>query len=137
MNRLGAVQVQAEVSNMVCILQAPYPGSLFTLYLPKPLFDDAENIIADTVIKKSMSNITRSLIKTTCTRSLKYTFSLSKLKGIELKNFINLYNSEYIKLQNWKGEEWKVKLVTNPVEYVISDRHGTTEVNLVFEGIKI
>jgi hypothetical protein len=59
------------------------------------------------------------------------------LKGLELKTFINLYNSDYIKLQNWKGEEWKVKLVTNPVEFVISDRHGTTEVNLVFEGVRV
>ena len=119
------------------VLQTPYSDTLSTIYLPKPLFDDSEGIITDLLLKKSMSNRTRTLIKRTKNKGLNYTLSLDRAKGILLKSFIDSYKSDYIKLQNWKGEEWKVRLVTNPIEYVISDRHGTTEVNLVFEGIRV
>lgn len=92
------------------------------------------------VIKKAMDNTTYSFVKRTKNRRLKYTFQLNERKGDELRAFTTTYSADDIKLQNWKGEIWRVKLITNPIEYSAAGRWGPVgdriEVNLEFEGTR-
>jgi hypothetical protein len=63
------------------------------------------------------------------------------MKGLELEEFFKYYNSSDIKLTNWKGEVWKVKLMSNPLDFVQTERYyptgARTDINLEFEGVKL
>jgi hypothetical protein len=112
------------------------------ILLPSPQFDDTLNNSGSLVLKRSMNGLTYSYIKSTDLQKIHYTFRLGLPKSKELRNFIINNSSKLIKMTNWKGEIWMVKVVINPVkldpkmrwENCDSERIDTT---LDFEGVKI
>jgi hypothetical protein len=120
------------------LLQAPFELIQTTVVLPNPLLDDNENIVSDLVLRRSMDNTAYTYVKTSNNKRLRYTFVLSRMKALELEGFFNSYNGADIKMINWKGEIWKVKLITNPIDFVQTRRNepggDRTDVNLEFEG---
>jgi len=131
--------VGTTVENYV-LLFAPYPQVAAAIVLPRPLLQDKENSAATAQIRRAMDGTRYSYVKNPRSRVLSYTFEMTRQKSLELENFIDNYNGEHIKLQNWKGEIWDVQLLTNPVDYTQNRRSapvGQTGVNLQFEGVKL
>ena len=128
-------------SDPYTILQAPYTKIQTSVAVPNPLLDDTENLVSDVIVRRSMNGTTRTLIKTSNSRRLKYTFTLSRYKALELQAFFKAYSGAEIRLLNWKGEIWKVRVITNPIDFVQTRRYDATgartDVNLEFEGIQI
>lgn len=123
------------------VLQAPFEFIQTTIVLPNPLLDDTKNLVSNLTLRRAMNGKAFTYVKSNKNRLLKYTFTLDRLKGLELENFIDVYNGEDIKIQNWKGEIWKVKIVNNPIDFVQTRRYAPggdrTDVNLEFEGVQI
>jgi hypothetical protein len=118
-------------------LSAPYPGILQTVVLPAPLWGDTENIASEMRLMRSMNGVTRTYVKTNRNRRLTYTFRLlEREKAIELLNFLKSYDSDKMRIINWKGEVWSVNLLTNPSDFVQTRRYGT-DISLEFEGVKL
>jgi hypothetical protein len=116
------------------ILQAPFDSRQVSVVLPNPLWGDTENITSEMSLRRSMNGRKVTHVKTNKNRRVNYTFRLlDKPKALELLEFCRYYNSDLIRLQNWKGEIWKVNLLTNPIDFVQTRRYGT-DVALEFEG---
>jgi hypothetical protein len=128
-------------SKTYILLQAPFEFIQTSIVLPNPLLDDTENLLSNLTLRRSMNGDTYTYVKSSNNRKLKYTFSLDRYKAIELEEFFRAYNAASIKMMNWKGEIWNVKLLTNPIDFVQVRRAepggDRTDVNLEFEGVKI
>lgn len=122
-------------------IQAPWGAITKTIVLPSPLFQDSENLVDDLTIDWAEDGTLYTYVRTQLNRRLNYTFQLTRQKALEFQDFIDSFNSDSWKLTNWKGEVWKVKLVTNPVEFVPSRRGSpcgpTTDVSITLEGEKL
>jgi hypothetical protein len=123
------------------MLQAPFNLIQTTVVLPNPLLNDNEGLVSNIMLRRSMDNTPYTYIKRSNSRVLKYTFTLNRLKALELEAFFDAYSGADIKMLNWKGELWKVKLITNPIDFVQTRRAepggDQTDVNLEFEGVKL
>ncbi len=121
------------------LLQAPFELIQTSVVLPNPLLDDNESLISNLTLRRSMDNTPRTYVQTSKNKRLRYTFILNRLKALELEAFFNSYNGADIKMLNWKGQIWKVKLITNPIDYVQTRRAepggDRTDVNVEFEGV--
>ena len=128
-------------SKKYVLFQAPFELIQTSVILPNPLLDDNEGLISSLITRRSMDNILRTYVQTTKNRRLRYTFVLNRLKALELEAFFDAYNGTSIKMLNWKGEIWRVKLITNPIDFVQTRRAepggDRTDVNLEFEGVKL
>ena len=120
------------------LLQAPFEFIQTSVILPNPLLDDNESLVSNLTLRRSMDNTPRTYVQTSSSRRLRYTFTLNRLKALELEAFFNSYNGANIKMLNWKGEIWNVKLITNPIDFVQTRRAepggDRTDVNVEFEG---
>lgn len=125
-------------SKRYLLLQAPFELIQTSVILPNPLLDDGENLISNLTVRRSMDGTARAYVQTSKNRRLKYTFTLARMKALEAEAFFDAYNGATIKMLNWKGEIWKVKLITNPLDFVQTKYYGLdgdrTDVNLEFEG---
>lgn len=121
------------------LLQAPFELIQTSVILPNPLLDDNESLVSNLVLRRSMNNTPRTYVQTSDSRRLRYTFTLNRLKALELEAFFDSYSGADIKMLNWKGEIWRVKLITNPIDYVQTRRAepggDRTDVNVEFEGV--
>lgn len=121
------------------LLQAPFNLIQTSVILPNPLLDDNESLVSNLMLRRSMTNVPYTYVQTSKNRRLRYTFILNRMKALELEAFFDSYNGADIKMLNWKGEIWKVKLITNPVDFVQTRRAEPggdgTDVNLEFEGV--
>lgn len=126
-------------SKTFVILQAPFDLIQTSVVLPNPLLDDNESLVSNLTLRRSMDNSIRTYVKTNNSRRIRYTFTLDRLKGLELEAFFDAYNGTDIRMINWKGQIWKVKLITNPLDFVQTGRYGPnsdrTDINLEFEGV--
>ena len=123
------------------VFQAPFDFIQTSMVTPSPLMGDTENLISNLTLHRSMSGSIRTHVKSSNNRRLKYTFSVDRPKGLEMEAFFQAYNGSIIKMINWKGEIWKVKLVNNPLDFVQTRRAepngDRTEVNIELEGVKL
>jgi hypothetical protein len=126
-------------SKKYILLQAPFSLIQTSVILPNPLLDDNESLVSDFTLRRTMSNVPYTYVKTTKNRRLRYTFTLNRMKALELEAFFDAYNGADIKMLNWKGEIWKVKLINNPIDFTQTRRAepggDRTDVNLEFEGV--
>lgn len=112
-------------------------GAAGTITLPRPDFSDSENTTNEFNLRTSRTNISyTTLHRRRLNRRLVFVFNVSRRKERELVEFLSILNDKYLDLFNWKGEQWKVKLLTNPIQ---SNNIGFDRfrVELEFEGIKI
>ena len=122
-------------------LQAPFDSISASIILPNPLLDDSENLISNITLRKSMNNVMYTYVKSSSSRVLRYTFTLNRNKALELQNFFRDHHSNSIRMDNWKGETWKVKVKSNPLDFVKNTRYSPTgprvDVSLEFEGDRV
>lgn len=139
LNLLQHVFAVVLKSKKYILLQAPFNLIQTSVVLPNPLLDDNESLVSNLLLRRSMTNVPYTYVQTSKNRRLRYTFLLNRMKALELEAFFNSYNGADIKMLNWKGEVWKVKLITNPIDFVQTRRAEPggdgTDVNLEFEGV--
>lgn len=105
------------------------------IVLDSPIFGDSEAPLNETKISLTVGGRRYSYNKTSALRHLKYEFQIRKRKYIELQNFIDNNNLNFIHLTNWKGEHWAVVLANNPIEYSAISQDWYSVI-LEFEGYK-
>lgn len=111
------------------------------IILPRPLLNDKETGTDSIDIKRSMSGIVRTYVKSSSTKKLSYTFSVKTDKALELKMFIEKHPTDTLKMENFKGEIWQVQLTNDPFEFVYESKWTPSKekvlITLEFEGTKL
>lgn len=129
--------VSGTLVDAIVILQS----SAGTITLPKPEFNDAQNNVNELKVKRTMTGLTYTFIKSTDRGNLNYVFRIPTLKALELRSWVMASLSEVITLTNWKGEVWVVSFTKNPFEMSNAARWGNknerVEVEIELEGVKI
>jgi hypothetical protein len=106
------------------------------ILLPTPNFSDAQALLSSVNSRKSMNGTRYTYVKRSNSHRLRYVFTLARGKSLELRNFIKQNNTSKLRLHNWKGEAWDVKIVNNPFEITVNGRNSLEAV-LEFEGQKV
>lgn len=127
---------------MSVTLAAPYPTIETLSTLPNPDFSDVQSNRAEVTVHRSMDNTKRTTIKTSSAFRLTYSFRMTRMKTLEVIEFVRSYYASQIRLVNHKDEVWIVKLLTNPSEFNAAGRSAAVQggeygtVTLTFEGTK-
>lgn len=122
------------------ILQAPYPTVVTTTILPDPEFNDGDAQRHSIDIKRSMDGTRRTYVKSNARRQLTYSFSMSRMKALELRAFIQAYYRAPILLIDHNESRWLVHFTNNPFEFDVDSRAGgwpggeMQNIALEFEG---
>lgn len=105
--------------------------------LPRPEFGDSENTTNEFNLRYSRTGqVYTTVRRRRLNRRLVYTFNLRRRQERELVQFLSAANDKFMYSVNWKGEEWKLKLLSNPIQ---SNNIGfdRVRVELEFEGIQL
>jgi hypothetical protein len=128
--------------------QAPYPLVQTTTILPDPQFSDQE-ALADTITQKRAMDGTRYVYvqRRSGRRKVRWTFNMTRNKGLELRAFIEAYFASQVRVVDHKGQVWVGNLVGDPFEFDTPERaapaispmpRGEQQVLTVdFEGSKL
>jgi hypothetical protein len=112
------------------------------IVLPAPEFNDKEGGNGRINIKRAMDGTRRIYKRDQPSSRLMYDFIMDRVKAIELRQFILMYNSSVIRMTNWKGEIWYVVLTNNPFQltedaYWQSSWGNKCSITLEFQGVKV
>ncbi len=111
------------------------------IVLPCPELSDTEANLNSQVLKRSMNNILYSYVRRNDLQKLSYTFLIGRPKALDLQDFVDAHIDQIITLTNWKGEIWKVKITSSPLQFTSQGRFENEGerwgVTLEFQGIKI
>ncbi len=127
-------------------LQAPYPTLQTLTVLPEPKFSDAMNLTDAVIVKRAMDGTRRTYVKTKGgRRRLKWTFQLTRNKGLELRAFIQSYFASKICVLDHLGRNWVGYFTSNPFELDTPERGAPARppllrgevqaIELEFEGV--
>lgn len=128
---------------MSFILQAPLPAIQTTSLLHSPLFSDSEAVRQSVGIKRAMDGTKFSYVKSNPRSKLNYSFTITRMKALELQAFIKVYYRADVRIVNHKGEVWDCNFTSNPFESTGNGRAGglpgneVVDITLEFEGIKV
>ncbi len=104
-------------------LQAPYPGLQTTTILPAPKFSDQMALTDAVSVKRAMDGTRYTYVKTKGGRKkVKWTFQLTRNKGLELRAFIQSYFSSQIVVVDHLSRTWLGYLMNNPFEFDTTER---------------
>jgi hypothetical protein len=86
-----------------------------------------------------MNGTLYTYVRSTNNKTLDFNFILSRKIAEDLKNFlINYHQKEMLMNAEWRNENWRVRLINNPVEFLIQQYDeiclAEVDVNLKFEG---
>lgn len=128
-------------------LQAPHPLLQTTSLLPNPTFSDQEGLMVSVTRKTAMDGTRYTYVKRKGDRrKLKWTFRLTRNKGLELRAFIQSYFASAIKVTDHRNRVWVGYLTNNPFEFDTPERaapaispmpRGETQaIEIEFEGVE-
>jgi len=126
------------------ILKAPYPTFTKVLVLPNPKLGDSNMEIRELKIKRGMDGTAYSYAKTTGNVRLIYQVELTRMKSLELEDFIRAYGGKKWELLDFNDLRYIV-IMTNTLTkqnfkrswYNPTNPYGSGEavsINLEFEG---
>jgi hypothetical protein len=124
------------------MIQAPVPSLQTTTLLPNPEFSDGETLSNTVDVKQSMNGTLYTYVKSNPRSKLLYTISMSRMKALELRAFIQAYYRAKVRVTNHKGEVWDVFFTSNPFEFSGEGRssepgNANVTITLEFEGILV
>ena len=97
---------------------APYPSLQTTTLLPNPQFSDQEGLTATVTRKTAMDGTRYTYVKRKGDRrKLKWSFRLTRNKGLELRAFIFAYFASQVKIIDHNGRVWVGNFTNNPFEF--------------------
>ncbi len=104
--------------------------------LPNPLDEDNDGLEAAIHVHTSINNITRVYRRAGGYRRFVMVFQLSIPKAEQLKLFLQQHLSEWMKMTDYRDNNWRCLIVSNPVEFVEHKRHRVS-VTLDVLGVKL
>ncbi len=107
-----------------------------SVLLPNPLFGDNQESVNEVLINQTVGGKRFSYVKTSKRKKLEYKFEFRYAKMVELQEFLDGSNTEWLTLINWKSEIWNVKIVNNPIVYT-GVSPGWYSVEFDFEGYRV
>lgn len=131
---------------MTMILEAPYSAPVTTMILPSPELEDEEGQDLVVNFKLSINGTRATYVKSSDRRTLNYTWqSLGRGKIVEIEEFFKIYVGGFVKLTDFRGDQWKVIFSENPISASMDKRSfnsggGRKEsgsVTLEFLGTKV
>lgn len=124
------------------ILKAPYPAVRTTTVLPSPKFDDSVALKAVVKTMRAMDGTLYTHVRSSGNKkSVKWDFEISRNKALELREFIDKYNTSKIQAIDHNNVTWVGFLKNNPFEFTGAGRAGgwpggeTMTITLEFEEI--
>jgi hypothetical protein len=128
-------------------LQAPYPSLQTTTLLPNPQFSDQEGLTAVVTRKTAIDGTRYTYVKRKDDRrKLKWSFRLTRNKGLELRAFIYAYFASKVRITDHNNRVWVGNFTDNPFEFDTTERAGPAitpvprgevqVIELEFEGIE-
>ena len=124
-------------------LAAPYPAIQTVTLLPNPQFGDGEAETCEVATKRAMDGMLYTYVKSKVgRRRLTLPFQVTRMKGLELRAFIQSYYASKVRLTDHLGQVWIGNLVNNPFEFSTSKRSVASPggelqtIQLEFEGVK-
>lgn len=112
-----------------------------SILLPAPKFEDSEANVNSIDIKRSITGVSYTHIKTSDRRKLSWPFKLGYDKIVELRQFMVIAISQVIIVTDWKGHIWRGYFTSNPFEFSAEARYANKrekiDVTLEFEATKI
>ena len=128
-------------------IAAPYPMLQTTTLLPDPQFSDQEGLAVAVSRKTAMDGTRYTYVKRKDDRrKLKWSFRLSRNKGLELRAFISSYFASKVKVIDHNGRIWVGNFTSNPFEFDTSGRAAPAiapmprgeivNIEIEFEGVE-
>jgi hypothetical protein len=128
-------------------LESPYPARQTVAILPNPEFSDSEGLTDQITVKRAIDGTRYTYVKRRGgRRKLRWTFQLTRNKGLELRAFIQSYFASRIRLVDHHGRVWVGHFTNNPFEFETTARGGpairpmprgeTQTITLEFEGVE-
>lgn len=108
---------------MTFTLVAPNPLIETTTKLPNPNFGDQEGATGELNILRTVNGRRRTYIISKDRRKLRWDFTLSRNKALELFEFYRSYNAERITIKDHNNRQWVGIITNNPFE-IQMDRRG-------------
>ena len=106
-------------------LSAPYPLLQTTTLLPNPQFSDQEGLMVSVIRKTAMDGTRYTYVKRKGSRrKLKWSFRLTRNKGLELRAFLFAYFASQVKVIDHNGRVWIGNFTSNPFEFDTSEQAG-------------
>lgn len=99
---------------MSTVLQAPNPQLNVTCILPSAKFLDSRAANDALTVQRSMTGATFSYVKSSAASTRSLPFVLSRMKTLELKEFIRVYYRAQWKVTLHDGTVWLCRLLSNP-----------------------
>jgi hypothetical protein len=128
-------------------LIAPYPLLQTTTLLPDPQFSDQEGLTVTLTRKTAMDGTRYTYIKRkNYRRKLRWSFVLTRNKGLELRAFIYSYFASKIKVVDHNERTWIGNFTSNPFEFDTPNRGAPAitpmprgelqQIEIEFEGVE-
>ena len=124
-------------------LAAPYPAIQTVTLLPNPQFGDGEAQTCEVSTRRAMDGTLYTYVKSKSGRRLlTLPLSLSRMKALELRAFIESYFASKLRLTDHLGQVWIGHFVSNPFEFTTPKRAGgwpgneMQKILMEFEGIR-
>ena len=104
-------------------ITAPWPESECRIYLPNPAYGDSESLTSEVNSKRAIDGTLYTYVKTKGQRrKLLFSFTMTRLKAIELSRFLNMYISKQLKIVDHLNRSWVGYITSNPVEFNTAKR---------------
>jgi hypothetical protein len=117
-------------------LQVPYAVPTLTLTLPNPILGDSISQSLKTKFGFAMSGKILTTISRQVEKKIQYSFENLRRSHIDgLLALLDTYAGSDIKLTDYSGVIWRVKCLSNPIEFT-EDRHFYS-CKLDFQGITV
>lgn len=84
-----------------------------------------------------MDNTRYSYVKSSERAKFVYIFRLTRLKSLELKDFVDLNYGNQFRLINHKSETWDVLIASPELVFTNDGKDEFQEVTIEFEGVKV
>lgn len=120
------------------LLQYPYLSPTNSLQLPNPVFGNVEAIRLRQIIKHAMDFTPYIYKKSPRLYRLVFSYTLFLCETSwknQIKTFLRTSMGSDIKLTDHNSNIWKVKCVSNPIQFQQPNRN-VTSVTLEFEGVQ-
>jgi len=118
-------------------IQAPFPQLNVACVLPNPKMQDSRAANQFVNLQRTMTGVMYSYVKSTGTTKLRLPFVLSRMKALELKEFIRVYYRAQWTVVLHDGTKWLASLLSDPFQSVTEGRAegwpGGEAVNVTLE----
>ena len=128
-------------SNLKKKKQVTLKSRFGNIVLPAPLFGDGDSQTDLLLYKRSIDGVIYTYVNRTDMSRLTYTFQLTKNQAISFYNWLKVNDAEQITIENWKGERWLTKIMSQSYDFTSVQRaknsYELLTIPIEFEGTRL